>query len=253
MNTSNKILVTVLAFVLVCITGYAIFSEKIEVNGTATATGTFNIEGTCTLGIDDAYFDKGKYTSTNQNQGGYEADFCFVSTDTVSFKTNLLYPTAVRAFTVKFTNTGTIPALLWGATETTQLESFDFLPNSKYFIKDAITNEVAYEENTVLINGNSFLEGWGTMVVSSDGQVNADKNIIYDKQKGYAGVKLDTGDSIYAIIALRYPQNANAFLPNSGKDHYFEFKINHPFKWEQYTDNPNFESTTFDEWCITGC
>ena len=35
MNKNNKILIAVLAFVLVCVVGYALFSENITVTGTA--------------------------------------------------------------------------------------------------------------------------------------------------------------------------------------------------------------------------
>ena len=43
----NKILIGCLALLLVMTVGYALFSETITINGTATAKGDFNIEYTC--------------------------------------------------------------------------------------------------------------------------------------------------------------------------------------------------------------
>ena len=51
MNKSNKILLGVLSFVVVCVVGYALFSEKITVTGTATASGNFDINYTCQTGL----------------------------------------------------------------------------------------------------------------------------------------------------------------------------------------------------------
>ena len=47
MNKKNKILVGCLALLLVLSVGYALFSETITINGTATAKGNFDIVGTC--------------------------------------------------------------------------------------------------------------------------------------------------------------------------------------------------------------
>ena len=47
MNNKNKILVGCLALLLVLSVGYALFSETIEINGTATAKGSFDLTYTC--------------------------------------------------------------------------------------------------------------------------------------------------------------------------------------------------------------
>ena len=46
MNKSNKLLIGILAFVVVCVIGYALFSETITVTGTAMAKGNFDIKVT---------------------------------------------------------------------------------------------------------------------------------------------------------------------------------------------------------------
>lgn len=111
MDKKNKILVGCLALLLALSVGYALFSETITINGTATAKGNFEITPTCTLGIlsatgltyNDLYLGK---------EGGYENDSCSVVDNRVNFSTDFLYPGAVRYFTVKFTNTGSINATL---------------------------------------------------------------------------------------------------------------------------------------------
>ena len=51
MNKGNKILLGVLSFVVVCVVGYALFSETITVTGTATANGSYELTTTCHLGM----------------------------------------------------------------------------------------------------------------------------------------------------------------------------------------------------------
>ena len=55
MNKKNKILVGCLALLLVLSVGYALFSETIEINGTATAKGDFDITYTCSVVSEDTH------------------------------------------------------------------------------------------------------------------------------------------------------------------------------------------------------
>lgn len=110
MNKNNKILLGVLAFVVACTIGYALFSDNINITGTATAKGDFALTTTCSTGISNDL--KGTVTSLLNPEGGYENDTCTVTGDEVSFHSDLLYPTASRWFTIKITNTGSIPAML---------------------------------------------------------------------------------------------------------------------------------------------
>ena len=120
MNKGNKLLLGILTFIVVCVVGYALFSETITVTGTAAAQGNFDITATCTKGI---AADTGLALSDidgfeELTEGGYENDTCTVSDNKVSFNVNLKYPSAARMFTVKVENTGSIPAeLIFGASE----------------------------------------------------------------------------------------------------------------------------------------
>ena len=110
MNKKNKILVGCLALLLALSAGYALFSDTITINGTATAKGNFDITATCQTGISSKL---GTVESLGlQAEGGYENDTCSVVDDTVSLETDFLYPGARRYFTVKFTNNGSIDAIL---------------------------------------------------------------------------------------------------------------------------------------------
>ncbi len=112
MNKGNKILLAVLAFVLVCVSGYALFSENITVTGSATASGDWSITATCQPGI-PSLIGSAADDLLRHKEGGYSGDTCNGTGGTkVSFNTNLLYPSAARHFTVKFTNTGNIAATI---------------------------------------------------------------------------------------------------------------------------------------------
>ena len=109
MNKGNKILLGILTFVLVCVVGYALFSETITINGTATTKGNFDITATCQTGLADKL---GTDFLKLGDEGGYANDTCSVLNNTVSLSTEFLYPGARRYFTVKMTNSGSIDAEL---------------------------------------------------------------------------------------------------------------------------------------------
>ena len=121
MNKSNKILLGVLSFVVVCVIGYALFSDNITVTGTATAKGSFDIVASCQTGIDSRI---GTATSLGwSKEEGYANDSCTVSGNKVSMTAEFLYPGAQRYFTVSFKNNGTIDAVfdIKKVTETEQI------------------------------------------------------------------------------------------------------------------------------------
>ena len=112
MNKKNKILIGCLSLLLVLSVGYALFSETITINGTATAKGSFDIEATCINGYHEKLVEYGEVLDSNEGQAGYDNDICTVSDNIVNANVELLYPTANRTFSVIFTNEGTIPAMI---------------------------------------------------------------------------------------------------------------------------------------------
>ncbi len=107
-KTRNKIFVGCLALLLVMVAGYALFSQNLTINGTAKAQGEFSLSMTCTPGILDEIKN---YDADYGSQSGYSNDSCSVENDTVTFYTDLAYPTARRYFTVKVVNTGSVTAV----------------------------------------------------------------------------------------------------------------------------------------------
>lgn len=113
MNKANKLLLGILAFVVVCVVGYALFSDTITVSGTASAQGSFNIVGSCQTGVPEMFADGIKQVYDNEfKEGGYINDTCSFVGDEVTISVGLEYPTANRWFTIKLTNNGTIPAIM---------------------------------------------------------------------------------------------------------------------------------------------
>ena len=96
MSKGNKTLIALLALVLTCIVGYALFSETITVSGTATASGTFDIGFKCTT-----------VTPTGTATGD-----CSIAGQTIITKSNLTKPSEKVKYLVTLTNDGTIPAVL---------------------------------------------------------------------------------------------------------------------------------------------
>ena len=92
----NKILVGCLALLLVLSVGYALFSETITINGTATAKGNFDIGITCSLAAVEGS-GTGKCTTGNN------------SVTTIS---TLTKPSEIISYEIIITNNGTIPAKL---------------------------------------------------------------------------------------------------------------------------------------------
>ena len=132
MNKQKKVIIAVLTLVVTMMVGYALFSEALTINGTATAKGDFSITATCTPGFSSEIgVSKEEYISdtnlffekliemvpeaqpvfiNSENESGYKNDTCTVNGNNVSIHVDLSYPGAYRLFVVKFTNNGTIPA-----------------------------------------------------------------------------------------------------------------------------------------------
>ena len=259
MVRKNKLLIGCLALLLVLSVGYALFSETITINGTATAKGSFDITTTCVPGYSSELFALG-IPSADYNQAGFENSICDVNGNIVTMTTDLLYPTAKRFFTVKMRNTGSIPAVIWVPASD---ESFEIHSNNaSWTLKSKESDETIKSGTDVYIkdpsihitNNDRFIDyQWTTIIVSNTGDVNSDNNVIYDSVRDFVGIKLNPGDMAFSGIHFIYPYNSDVVMSDNGKSEYFEFKLNYEYKWEQFVDSPNYEPTTFDEWCFYQC
>ena len=120
MNNKNKILVGCLALLLVLSVGYALFSDTITINGTATAKGDFAFEITTMKGIDADIKTSNMYAILNDygvsgdtisfgSEEGVEISSITNTNNTITYSASISEPGQSQYFTAKITNTGTIP------------------------------------------------------------------------------------------------------------------------------------------------
>ena len=110
MNKKNKILVGCLALLLVLSVGYALFSETITINGTATAKGDFDI----TVSEADMT-NEGvlwMYGSGEHSRGIVENPIININGNAVTTSVTLGSPGSYYGFGIRLENTGSIPAKL---------------------------------------------------------------------------------------------------------------------------------------------
>ena len=101
MNKGNKILVGVLFFIVVCVVGYALFSDNIKVTGTATAQGQFILDTTCNVITSDMTY-LGVDNVTGYKSSGTGS--CTIENGVVKTSSNLSKPTDRVNFLVKIYN-----------------------------------------------------------------------------------------------------------------------------------------------------
>ncbi len=105
----NKILIGCLSLLLVMAVGYALFSETITINGTATAKGDFDISFTCDMVTkDNATTDE--INNIYYTKGG--SGNCSIDGQTITTTSTFTKPTDEVFFKVTLTNTGSIPVVL---------------------------------------------------------------------------------------------------------------------------------------------
>ena len=114
-NGNRKLIVAALTFFLVLSIGYAVFSETITIEGTATAQMEGGLEFECASGIisetgvEPTPFEGLGGAKFPSKEGGYSNDSCSVIDGKITVSAALAYPLAGRAFTVKVTNNASYP------------------------------------------------------------------------------------------------------------------------------------------------
>lgn len=101
MKKKNMVIIGVIALILAVSVGYALFSDMLTINGSATAKGDFSLSYSCE--IDDSSANK-------------ESARCKVVGSDIEMKSSFLKPNESVLFHVTVTNDGTIPAVLKGVT-----------------------------------------------------------------------------------------------------------------------------------------
>ena len=101
MKKKNMIIIGVIALILVVAVGYAIFSDMLNINGSATAKWDFSLSYTCDI---------------DESSDNKESAKCEPVGNKVTMESTLLKPNEAAIFHVTVTNNGTIPAVLKGVT-----------------------------------------------------------------------------------------------------------------------------------------
>lgn len=216
MNSKNKILIGCLALLLVMSIGYALFSDTITINGTATAKGEFSLTTTCDMDIDlvdntDAFEEKGSVTDTNISCEG----------NIVDASATLGYPGSRKAFRVMVTNTGTIPARL---KEVVELNNPDYMYYNisegfgGYDIENCqgdVTNKVCAQ---LAIGGNAW-DDFGDLISGAD----------WDWSVFSESPILDPGETAYFYILMEWYKTST--IPGEP----LTATLNAKFTWEQVT------------------
>ena len=107
MKKKNMIIIGVIALILVVAVGYALFSDTLTINGTATAKGDFNLSYACEFVDEDISWGEGQETSASTGTGS-----CQVEGNEITTTSKLSKPTDFSIFKVTITNNGSIPAVL---------------------------------------------------------------------------------------------------------------------------------------------
>ena len=232
MNKKNKILVGCLALLLALSIGYALFSETITINGTATAKGNFDITATCQAGFMDELVNTGMYTSEIQSQNNYSNESCRVDGNKVTFNTTLSQPGALRYFTVKMTNTGSIPAIIDGSKITDEYMLTNKTTKVCALLEDGTastncTEDLVYIDDDGYVGSDTFAPSneFGVMIGGQYCDFWED-----DCSSKLVAGALSTGDSAYYMIPLRWPEDYA-----SGYEHGFQATITFEVPFSQQT------------------
>ena len=222
-KTRNKIFVGCLALLLVMVAGYALFSQSLNITGTATAKGDFSVTPTCQAGVPDNLLAAAKTTQGwTKEEGGYSDDSCTVSGDTVDFRTSLKWPGATRYFTIKVKNTGSVTALFTGDDEkavefcndTNENETFD--TDECYTDQGSLDLMKNFIDHSGPISDNLFaIEKKDGAVISREELENLTEEELSKYITSDGAFIIEPGASIYLLARLGLPSALGS--ANGGK------------------------------------
>ena len=215
LSKNNKILIGCLALLLVMSVGYALFSDTITINGTATAKGDFNLVTTCD---EDAsavgWEDRGSVTDAKISCEG----------NVVNVSATLDYPGSQKWFRVMVTNEGTIPAKLKKVVE---LNNPDEMICEKENCAGSIGNSVAYktDEGQSIVDAE-LLQGYDYNDYQ-DGEVFSDFSFVDEQFDAI----LDPGETAYFYVSMVWSSYSNVQSPEP-----LIANLNAQLTWEQVTE-----------------
>lgn len=260
MKNGNKILLGIFTFVLVCVIGYALFSDTISITGSATTSGDWSITASCS---DTIPAEVQEDYALDDIQGGYENDSCTVSGNTITSKATLLYPSAMKLHHAEYKNTGSVNAVFKLGKEAhnplMDAASQDGAVTGNIKLYNKTTNELykTYGENDQFDYDNYGVFGIDKMYVKSkDGHYwNSesellDNKVILQDSAGNYYLRVKPGESLVLILSENWYYRAEQ------TDYYSVMQFNLNMKLNQEPDNL-IEITeitgSFDNLCMNHC
>ena len=249
MNKSNKILLGVLSFVVVCVVGYALFSETITVTGTATARGDFSFEKKCFAGDSRNVYQ-------DLEQGGYGTESCTVNGDTVSISSELLYPSAQRLYTIEMKNTGAIDGMVKVNEElfpdqastlqikSASLELYNKSDDTLYKTYNCLTDDIPGDYGETFQIHLALLTKEGQLLITDELLLSSGR--VYQKSNEEYYLKIKPGDTLLQYIIAEWVESAKQ------TDYYSKFKFNVELNIEQFVEDGLTPATDISS-CYNGC
>ena len=219
MNKGNKLLLGMLTFIVVCVVGYALFSENINVTGSVTASGDWSITASCS---DTIPAEVQEDYALDDIQGGFTEDSCTVSGNTITSKATLLYPTAMKLHHAEYKNTGSVSAVFkMGDHQNNPLADASLTPgylSIKMDLYDKKTNKLyrTYTNEEALEMYDYGLVGIDKVYIkTTDGhylnykdEILANETLYKDSEGNYY-LEIKPGESIVFIISENWYERAN--------------------------------------------
>ena len=234
MKKKNMIIIGVIALILVVAVGYALFSDTLTINGSATAKGDFSITTTCTPGITNEGFLNANliHSEPIDADNNYSGDSCSANDNKVTYSAKLLQPGATRNFTIKITNTGSIPAqlnLTTGSQVTIESCVGNYDTND---FTDCDSNIVEPEENMLYNKLVGYEKEDGTVVIANESSLDDVLQFFDEKMEN---IVLDAGESIF-LVSNTHWGNLGETIEGSNKV-LFKQTMTSEFTFSQVTNN----------------
>ena len=225
-SINKTTVIIVLAVFLTLSVGYALFSDTITIEGTATAQGNFDIEVTCLTVVPDEFK---QILGDELESYGYKDESCVVTDDKITYSVSLEYPGAKKYSVIKLTNVGTIDSQIldekiWDSGVTT-IKTYDSKTNS--ILKEIIDIK---GDNGFLLSDRIFQKLSGSMMLEDD-VFDSEEFVerFFDlKDEDNPILLLRTGDSMYLLFGSYWKESL------SEENVYYEFKTTIEYPFEQY-------------------
>ena len=194
----SKILIGCLSLLLVMTVGYALFSETITINGTATAKGDFDISFTCEI-LTSSNATAQETEDGILTKGG--TGTCNIEGQTITTTSNLTKPTDMVVYRVKLTNEGSIPAVL------------KTVDSDNNCLDDSEFQKTCPGDQTYFDSSKGLGAMYSLVKLKSDGSL--DRNAIYvgDAETEAAKITLQPGESMNAYILHSWNDSGSLTQP----------------------------------------